>query len=207
MDGFAATRLIRSREQETGRRIPIVAMTAHAMKGDRELCLDVGMDGYVSKPIQPTELYNAILSVIPPEESSSQPALDDPSNTTRLHAAVLKQVDGDERLLQELAAVYLEECPKWMAELSDAFTRQNAAAIRRVAHSLKGSVGIFCSADNGEAFAAAQRMESIGSEANFAAAAAAYASLDAAVTRLRPSVSRFAENGSPPVPERESSVH
>jgi len=78
--------------------------------------------------------------------------------------------------------------------------------IRRVAHSLKGSVGIFSSADNGDAFAAAQRMESIGSEGNFAAAAAAYASLDAAVTRLRPNVLRFAANDSPPVPERESSV-
>src|SRR6202011_264927 len=65
MDGFEATARIRPREQGTGRHIPIVAMTAHAMKGDRERCLEAGMDGYVSKPIQARELLRAIEQLVP----------------------------------------------------------------------------------------------------------------------------------------------
>jgi PAS domain S-box-containing protein len=60
MDGIEATAAIRAREKETGKHLPILAMTAHAMKGDRETCLSAGMDGYVAKPIQPRELYDAI---------------------------------------------------------------------------------------------------------------------------------------------------
>ena len=63
MDGLEATRIIRDSEQETGRRIPIIAMTARAMKGDRESCLESGMDGYLAKPIQPRELFEVLESV------------------------------------------------------------------------------------------------------------------------------------------------
>ena len=63
MDGLEATRIIRERERETGRRIPIIAMTARAMKGDRESCLDSGMDGYLAKPIQPRELFEVLENV------------------------------------------------------------------------------------------------------------------------------------------------
>ena len=65
MDGFEATIAIRAAEQGTGRHVPIIAMTAHAMKGDRERCLEAGMDGYVAKPIQARELLQAIASYVP----------------------------------------------------------------------------------------------------------------------------------------------
>jgi CheY-like chemotaxis protein len=65
MDGFEATAAIREREQRTGRHIPIIAMTASAMKGDRERCLAAGMDGYVSKPIDPEQLYRAVATFAP----------------------------------------------------------------------------------------------------------------------------------------------
>jgi CheY-like chemotaxis protein len=64
MDGFEATAVIREKEKEKGGHIPIIAMTAHAMKGDRERCLDAGMDEYVSKPIRPQMVVDAIESVI-----------------------------------------------------------------------------------------------------------------------------------------------
>jgi PAS domain S-box-containing protein len=67
MDGFEATALIRKAEQQTGRHIPILALTAHAMKGDRERCLAVGMDGYVTKPVHPRELVEAIEALVPPD--------------------------------------------------------------------------------------------------------------------------------------------
>jgi CheY-like chemotaxis protein len=64
MDGFQATAAIREREQKTGGHIPIVAMTAHALKGDEERCIAAGMDAYVSKPIRTTELFATIESVV-----------------------------------------------------------------------------------------------------------------------------------------------
>ena len=64
MDGFEATGRIRAGEESSGRHVPILAMTAHAMKGDRERCLAAGMDGYVAKPIQPPELFDAIEALI-----------------------------------------------------------------------------------------------------------------------------------------------
>ncbi|MCW5980633.1 MAG: response regulator [Bryobacteraceae bacterium] len=72
MDGFEATRAIRERESDASRRVPIVAMTAHAMKGDRERCLEAGMDGYVSKPVSSEELLRELARFAPrPQESAS----------------------------------------------------------------------------------------------------------------------------------------
>jgi two-component system sensor histidine kinase/response regulator len=64
MDGLETTGHIRAREQGTGRHVPVIAMTAHAMKGDRERCLQAGMDGYISKPVQPAELFEAIARLL-----------------------------------------------------------------------------------------------------------------------------------------------
>jgi signal transduction histidine kinase/DNA-binding response OmpR family regulator len=76
LDGFQATALIREKEKSTGAHLPIIAMTAHAMKGDRERCIAAGMDGYVSKPIQPKELFKAIQSLTLPEKEESLPPVD-----------------------------------------------------------------------------------------------------------------------------------
>jgi CheY-like chemotaxis protein len=66
MDGFEATAVIRKREEETGNHMPIIALTAHAMKGDRERCLEAGMDGYLTKPIESGDL-SAVLDEFAPK--------------------------------------------------------------------------------------------------------------------------------------------
>ena len=74
MSGLEAASAIRARERATGKHVPIVAMTAHAMKGDQERCLEAGMDGYISKPIQPSQMMDAIARVTSPAGESTEPA-------------------------------------------------------------------------------------------------------------------------------------
>jgi two-component system sensor histidine kinase/response regulator len=74
LDGFEATAAIRGREKQSGRHIPIVAMTAYAMKGDRERCLEAGMDGYISKPVQAQELYETIARAVVTLDETIEPA-------------------------------------------------------------------------------------------------------------------------------------
>jgi PAS domain S-box-containing protein len=97
MDGFEATAALRTRERSTGRRTPVIAVTANAMKGDRERCLDAGMDGYVSKPIQPAELRRAITDVLPPSAenpgSAVPPSID--ADRDGVPAAVVVKRQGD----------------------------------------------------------------------------------------------------------------
>jgi two-component system sensor histidine kinase/response regulator len=77
MDGFEATAAIRAREESSGRHVPIVAMTAHALKGDQERCMEAGMDGYVSKPIRTNELYAALERVVKKEVGSNDEERED----------------------------------------------------------------------------------------------------------------------------------
>ena len=102
MNGFEATAAIRKKEQTTGGHIPIVAMTAHAMKGDEDRCLSAGMDGYVSKPITPDELFLAISKVV---RDGAKPQ---PDHALFDRSAILVRVDGDTKRLVELVDVFLD---------------------------------------------------------------------------------------------------
>src|SRR5262249_17994652 len=116
MDGFEATAAIREHERSTGAHLPIVAMTAYAMKGDRERCLDAGMDGYAAKPIQPQELWETIRSIAPAAAGPGRVA-EEPLRDQHDWAPILARLGGDEALLRELAGLFLVECPKWMIEI------------------------------------------------------------------------------------------
>jgi CheY-like chemotaxis protein/HPt (histidine-containing phosphotransfer) domain-containing protein len=142
MDGLQAATRIREKELGTGARIPIIAVTAHAMKGDRERCLAAGMDGYIAKPINPAELAKAIQVAVPSGTKIAvvpvDPILKGPSD-----AELLARFDGDSELLKELAGIFLRECPRMLDEIRAALGDADSKALERAAHTLKGSVGNF----------------------------------------------------------------
>jgi len=133
MDGFEATGAIRASEKTTGAHVPIVAMTAHALEGDRERCLAAGMDAYLSKPIQARELWETLKSFVPATDEAGDvpPAiLDQPELLTRAH--------GDVAFLAEIAAAFAGDSTARMAEVRQAAARGDEAALERAAHTLRG---------------------------------------------------------------------
>ncbi len=139
MDGLEATRQIRKLEQGTGRRLSILAITAHVKKGDEARCLAAGMDGYLSKPIRKEQLYEAVKKMAPAE----RPA-DRSSTPTAFDLAVaLDSVDGDQELLRDVIEVFLGECPQLLTELHQAIAQPDFPTMQRSAHTIKGSSRIF----------------------------------------------------------------
>ena len=148
LDGLAATEAIRHREQGSGRRTPIVAMTAHAMKGDKERCLSAGMDGYIAKPIRLAELYRVIGATAEALEPHTQrPEQGESCHVTFLRCEdLLDRVGGDEELLHDLLGLFAEEAPTMLSAIEQAVAAQDSVAIANAAHALKGSAGNFVSA-------------------------------------------------------------
>jgi len=146
MDGFEATAAIRRREQADGGHIPIIAMTAHAMKGDREQCLDAGMDDYIAKPINP----NSILNILQHWVTNSPEMSDEfsPKDSPPAAAEVLPVFDTEQGLwvtggkvdmLERIVGVFQSNMPARMKVLEDAMASGNSEEVRRLAHSLKGA--------------------------------------------------------------------
>ncbi|MEO5954859.1 MAG: response regulator, partial [Nitrospiraceae bacterium] len=147
MDGFAATAAIREREKATGGHLPIVALTAHAMKGDRERCLEAGMDAYVSKPLRVEQLLEAIARVVPGEAmaipaSEETPTAGGPSPEAVLDlTAALARVEGDRELLGEMIGLFFAQAQTLLPQIRGAGERGDGKALERFAHKLKGSMG------------------------------------------------------------------
>ncbi len=133
MNGFEATGLIRERERGTGQHMKIIAMTAHAMKGDRERCLAAGMDAYLSKPIKVSELDKTILELSAQVESSSAHDLFD-------FEKAVAALGGDEELLREVVTLFLQHGPQMLKELRAAVDEGKDVESQRKAHSLKGAL-------------------------------------------------------------------
>ena len=181
MDGLEATTAIRRAEAQTGGHVPIVAMTAHAMKGDRDRFLAVGMDGYVAKPVRPHELYAAVEGGGPNVEAE----LPTPADLPFEWDAALESVGGDEAMLRDLAEMFFTECPKLMQQIREHIAGADGPELRRAAHTLKGSAHVFGAAAAAEA---AHRLEEVGREEAFADAEEALALLEDEVARLLPAL-------------------
>ncbi len=193
MDGFEATAAIREKESATGEHIPIIAMTAHAMKGDRERCLEAGMDDYISKPINVEKLYEIIEAFAPAGGSFEVEVYDEqPVDDVIDRTEVMERVGGDTELLVELIDLFSSDCPRLMSEIHDAIERNDKQALEYVAHTLKGSVGNF-SATN--AFEAAFRLEKMGREGDTTHAQEAYAVLEREIKRLEPALAALEKKG------------
>jgi signal transduction histidine kinase/CheY-like chemotaxis protein len=125
LDGFKATALIREQEQASEGHIPIIALTAHAMKGDREACLQAGMDDYVAKPLKKKELFAAIEKVVGSQPETVKVKMDRDGDKGAVFnpKQLLASVDGDRALLQEVIDLFLEDVPKNLAEIQDAIDK------------------------------------------------------------------------------------
>ncbi len=145
MGGIEATEIIRERERGTGRRIPIVALTAHAMKEDRDRALAVGMDEYISKPIRREQLFEVIERVAPTGSATrpSAPSAGSQSGDGEVldREALLTVIAGDRELLGVVIETFAHDAGALTREILAAFERGDAHAVGRAAHQLKGSSG------------------------------------------------------------------
>jgi PAS domain S-box-containing protein len=186
MNGFDATGLIRDYEQSTQRRTPIIAMTAYAMTGDRERCLEAGMDGYISKPLQTEELLRKVA-----ELTSLPTTLTNGNNqdNDEIVSALVARVDGDVEVARYLAVLFVEDCPKLLGQIREALEQHDHEKLKRAAHTMKGSVCYFAS---DRATEAAQRLETQGSNNDLANAMESLKDLELALKQIMPVVSNFA---------------
>ncbi len=141
MDGYAATQEIRS-PQSAVRNIPVIAMTAHAMKGDREKCLAAGMDDYIAKPVKPKELLEivqrwACKQIIHPVVENDKPRA---STNVPVDMKYLQEItDGEKDFEREISILFLEDTMKHLSGLKKAIDEENASTLEREAHTIKGA--------------------------------------------------------------------
>ncbi len=166
MGGLDATVAIRVRERATGQHVRIVAMTAHAMNSDRERCLAAGMDGYLSKPIDPPMLFAVVEQDgnVGGEPPAARPVTFDAE-------ALRRRLSGDDELMTDVIRLFLEDLPVRLAAISDAVIAKDPVALRAEAHALKGAAASLSAVG---LFEAAHVLERVAAESHMEAADAAW---------------------------------
>ena len=182
-DGFQVIEALRRREQATGGHLPVIALTARAMRSDRERCLQAGMDDYLAKPIAAAELFRVMERVLAgrPAAEPEPPARGRPE-TLLDPATLLAACDDDPTLLRELIQVFQADTPGVVTQVRDAVNQQDASRLREAAHELRGLLSTF----SAMAAAEAARLETMGAGGQLDEAASTLDGLSAMVERLGP---------------------
>lgn len=208
LDGLEATRRIRASEQGTTNHIPIIAMTAHAMERDREECLQVGMDNYISKPIRTEHLFEILEGIAPSAEMPDEPqpahiaagpmlTFEKPAQGTDSvveaksifdRADALEQCLGSNEMLMQLARVFLQNADQMMAAIDTAINEQDPKALHRTAHTLKGAVGNLAAK---KTYEAALQLEQMGRNNNLNGAAEGFERLRQHLRQLKLHLQEF----------------
>jgi PAS domain S-box-containing protein len=187
LDGLQTTARIREMERSSGKRLPIVAMTAQIGDSDRQRCLKAGMNAYVSKPIRIADLMNLIESVVP--GGCFMETKTDPKSVIQEQLAhldeelALTRVGGDFELLREVVGLFLDDYPRALEKIRSAVAANDPSGVEHNAHSLKGSVSTFGATD---VFESALALEKQGRSGNLAGAVDSLKGLEAALQALRP---------------------
>lgn len=215
MDGLQATKMIREYEEESGIHVPVIAMTAYAMRGDREKCIAAGMDNYISKPIDAPKLIRLLerlatkyqrrssLAPVPAEKETASTAAERSQAQTQpsrkkekavssqpvadMHAA-LKRVGMDPDILNSMVDYFFEDAPGLLQEISRHVQTQDADELARAAHSLKGLCANF---NASAATEAAKAIEDMGHRGDLQAVPAAIPPLESELDRLTRELSEW----------------
>jgi two-component system, sensor histidine kinase and response regulator len=173
-DGFQVIEALRRREQTAGGHLPVIALTAHAMKGDRERCLQAGMDDYLSKPIRAAELFAVIDRVMAGGHASETPLASSTDPRTVVDPdTLLAACDDDPMLLGKLIHVFQNNISGSLARVQEAITGHDPAQLRESAHQLRGLLSTF----SAKADQTAALLEAMGAGGEFGDAASTFETL------------------------------
>ena len=183
MGGLEATLAIRDFERTTGRHTPIIALTARAMAGDREQCLAAGMDGYISKPLRPDELFSTIDSQVGTRSDTESPKpVAPPSTSGSINIeTMLAGFGGRSELVIDVVDVFLEDGPAMLTRLHNAIQAGEPPEVAGAAHAIKGSVGLF---SQGPAYERTRELESLARGGDLTGAEAAYEEINTTISNL-----------------------
>jgi two-component system sensor histidine kinase/response regulator len=190
LNGLETTAAIRTKEGAASRRLPIIAMTAHAIKGDREICLRAGMDAYLSKPVRADELFQTIENLVADRTTGSSTSSSKTAPGAAFdESAFLLRMDGSHDVCVQIAEAFFGECPRLMTALRAALQKKDAVELAATAHALKGTIANFT---DGTAFQSAAKIEQLAREADLYRAAEALQRLEGDVAVLLQSLRSFA---------------
>ncbi|MHB8526941.1 MAG: response regulator [Candidatus Acidiferrales bacterium] len=189
MDGLEAIRVIRESEKVSGRHLPIISITAHVMKGDREKCLEAGADDYVPKPLKPVELFAAIERARGAAKGNGTAHAVAPHVSDALNPAeVLEHVEDDRELLAEIIQLFESSLPAVLKELRESIAKGDGPEAARAAHTLKGSVGNF---GRQAAYRAVEQLEAFAKQGDMSQTKPALLVVESELERLQTALEPF----------------
>jgi len=182
VNGIDATRILRQQEKETGKHLPVIAMTAYASEAERNRCLSAGMDSCLAKPFRAEELCQAVENPFTKPAKIKTAGELKPTSAEARRAAWLARVGGKAKLLGSLVRLFLNDCPKKLSRIRRAIARRDGKMLASAAHALRGPIGLFFGDD--ETSLITRRLETMGHRGDLAGASEAYVDLQRNILRL-----------------------